>query len=95
MPGLTNKLNYFNPLYPSLSTGDAFVENVGSQWLIYNTHYTDNVAESAGITLNASSDFSSLEIPTLNANMMALVNDNSSSLASCWTTTPRTVKPTC
>ena len=46
------------------------------------TGYTDNVAESAGITLNASSDFSSLEIPALNANTMALVNDNSSSLGS-------------
>jgi hypothetical protein len=78
--GLTNKLNYFNNLYPSISTGDAFVQNLGSQWLIYNTHYADNVAESAGITLNASADFSSLQIPTLSPNTMAMVNDNSTSL---------------
>jgi Glycosyl hydrolase family 98 C-terminal domain/Glycosyl hydrolase family 98/Bacterial Ig-like domain (group 4) len=78
--GLNNKLAYFNKLYPKLYSGDAFVQNIGTQWLVYNTHYADDTAESADIPLTNGSQWSDIEFPSLNPNSMAMINDNATSL---------------
>ena len=78
--GLNSKLAYFNSRYPQLYSGDAFVQNIGTQWLVYNTHYADDTAESADIPLTNGSVWSDIDFPSVNPDTMAMINDNSTSL---------------
>ena len=42
LQGLTAKQAYFNARYPTFASGDAFVEHIGSQYLVYNNHYSSS-----------------------------------------------------
>lgn len=75
--GLTERSAYFDNLYPPVSTGDAFVQKVGGQYLVYNTHYSDNYDEHASVPI-AGSSFTQVDLPDLNPNTYAMMDTQGS-----------------
>jgi Glycosyl hydrolase family 98 C-terminal domain/Glycosyl hydrolase family 98/Bacterial Ig-like domain (group 4)/Domain of Unknown Function (DUF1080) len=79
LQGLTAKQAYFNAIYPAINTGDAFVENIGSQYLIYNNHYSSSSTESAQIPLT-NSEFTELDLSALTPDTYAMADLGTGSL---------------
>ncbi|WP_168120552.1 glycosyl hydrolase family 98 C-terminal domain-containing protein [Paenibacillus sp. HB172176] len=74
------KKAYFDTLYSSVYSGDAFAEKNNNDWLVYNTHYTSNTNESATLPLTGGSYFSQLAFTTLTPHTWAMIDDNGSSM---------------
>jgi Glycosyl hydrolase family 98 C-terminal domain/Glycosyl hydrolase family 98/Domain of Unknown Function (DUF1080)/Bacterial Ig-like domain (group 4) len=79
LQGLNNKLAYFNARYPAISSGDAFVEHIGSQYLVYNNKYSSSTTETATIPLTGT-PFSQLSLPELTPDTFAMVDTSSTGM---------------
>ena len=66
---------FFNGKYAAISTGDAFVQNVGDSWLIYNSNYADDISQNASVPIK-NSDFSELDLPQLGASSYAALTQS-------------------
>ena len=66
---------FFKTKYAQISTGDAFVQNVGDSWLIYNSNYADNFNQNAFVPLRGS-DFKELDLPELGSSSYAAVTQS-------------------
>ena len=75
----TSRTSYFNGKYAQKSTGDAFVQNVGSSWLIYNPNVVDNTNVNAFVPLTGSS-FTELDLTNLGSSSYAAVTQSSTNL---------------
>ncbi|WP_167357038.1 LamG-like jellyroll fold domain-containing protein [Paenibacillus pectinilyticus] len=76
-----DKLNYFNNLYPQTYSGDAFAQNVGNQWLVYNSSYAANFNQDAFIPLSAGSNFSEIDLPEMPFGTLAMIDDGANTLS--------------
>lgn len=70
---------FFNSKYPQISAGDAFVQNIGNSWLIYNSNYTDNFQQDAFVPLS-NSDFTQLNLTQMGAASYAAVTQSNHAL---------------
>ena len=70
---------FFNAKYPQISSGDAFVQNIGNSWLIYNSDYADNFQQDAFVPLK-NSDFSELDLTKMGAASYAAVTQSTHAL---------------
>lgn len=77
--GLDNRVAYFNSKYPQISSGDAYVQNVGNTYNIYNTKYMDNVNQSATVPLSGSA-FTEMALTEMTPGSYAAVTKGQTSL---------------
>ncbi|WP_410812652.1 glycosyl hydrolase family 98 C-terminal domain-containing protein [Micromonospora sp. 067-2] len=70
----------FNSRYPQISTGEAFVQKAGANWLVYNTNDRDNFTEDANLLLGGST-FSRLEMPEITPHTWAAVTESGSAIS--------------
>lgn len=66
--------------YPQISTGDAFVQNAGNTWLVYNTNDRDNFDEDATVKLKGAT-FTQLQLPEITPHTWAAVTEQGSALS--------------
>lgn len=76
------KQGKLNPLYPEVSTGDAFVETLlggNERWLVMNSSFNDNTNQTAGI-IPATAAFASSMNFTLTPHTYLVVEQDTDSL---------------
>ena len=77
------KQRKLNPLYPEVSTGDAFVETLlggNERWLVMNSSFNDNTNQTAGI-IPATAAFASSMNFTLTPHTYLVVEQDTDSLS--------------
>ena len=77
------KQGKLNPLYPEVSTGDAFVETLlggNERWLVMNSSFNDNTNQTAGI-IPATAAFASSMNFTLTPHTYLVVEQDTDSLS--------------
>ncbi|MGW4021968.1 glycosyl hydrolase family 98 C-terminal domain-containing protein [Streptomyces sp. NPDC005009] len=67
------KQAFFDARYPAVSEGDAFVQHRNDSWLVYNSHYMDNVEQDASFE-PAGDDFTQVDMPHLTPHTFAMVD---------------------
>ena len=70
----------FDAAYPRISTGDAFVQKAGQDWLVYNTQVRDDFSQDATLALTGNA-FTSLSMPQITPHTWATLHEDDTSVA--------------